>query len=319
MYKVLDLFCGAGGFALGFQQAGFKIICGIDIDYNAIETYSNNINCELTLNTDISELHSLDIISEIGKSNLPDIIIASPPCEPYTIANVKRKEDPLARLYDDPQGRLVLDVIRIIGDLRPKIFIIENVRGLIDDGLIEAIQYEFKLKGYNDIFFNLLQAEFYGCPSQRKRVFISNIKLNLKRKKITPEQHVINVLPKDSLFAELPNHEEIALPYKLERKVHKLKFGQSLVYFPGAPKSNKTFKNWKRLYPYDIAPTIMGNSRFIHPFEDRALTVREHALLMSYPNDFIFYGGKYSQYNQVGESVPPILSYQIANYILNYL
>jgi DNA (cytosine-5)-methyltransferase 1 len=312
MSKVLDLFCGAGGFALGFQKAGFEIICGIDKDPLALSTYEKNIKPNQVLNLDIGSLHSIDLMRKLNVKTWPDIIIASPPCEPYTLANAKRKKKPLSRLYEDPNGRLVLDTIRLIGDLRPKIFIIENVRNLIEGKLKDAISYEFKRVGYPKIFFNLLYAESYGVPSERKRIFISNNELNLKRSRVTPDQFVMNVLPEDSLYATLPNHEEISIPESFDKKLYRLIWGRALVYFPSAISKRKSFKNWEKIRPNDIAPTVMGKSRFIHPYEARALTVREHASLMTFHNNFEFFGGTESQFDQVGEAVPPLLSYKIA-------
>ncbi|MHA1311475.1 MAG: DNA cytosine methyltransferase [Candidatus Helarchaeota archaeon] len=317
MFSVLDLFCGAGGFSLGFQNAGYEIICGIDIDPIALETYKTNINCKFTLNTDISELHSIDLIRNLNNSNLPEIIIASPPCEPFTIANYKREKNQLSRLYNDPTGRLVLDAIRLIGDLQPKIFVMENVKNLIDGDLRDAIITEFKRIGFKSIYFNIISAEKYGCPSSRRRVFISNKRIRLKSNKITSEQHVINFLPKESLYAQLPNHKEISIPQRYHNKLYKLKWKQALVYFQSAAGKRKAFKNWEKLNPNDIAPTVMGNSQFIHPYEDRALTVREHAKLMTFPDNFIFKGGIKAQYTQVGEAVPPLISFKIAQYLLN--
>ncbi|MBD3226563.1 MAG: DNA (cytosine-5-)-methyltransferase [Candidatus Lokiarchaeota archaeon] len=315
MVRVLDLFCGAGGFALGFQRAGFDLLGGIDNDYLTLRTYKNNIKCKKTLNADISELHSLDIRNEFNLLNPPDVIIASPPCEPFTIANANRKKRALSRLYDDEQGRLFLEAIRIIGDFKPKIFVIENVKNILDKKIKESIIYELNRVGYDEVFFNLLYAKSYGCPSQRKRVFISNYELNLKRTPITSNQFVINNLPEDSLYSDLPNQTHATIPENYVKKVYKLRWNQALVYFPSAISRRKSFKNWEKLYPYDIAPPVMGNSRFIHPFEHRPLTVREHAMLMTFPDDFKFYGGIKSQYNQVGEAVPPFLAFRIAKII----
>ncbi|MHA1229243.1 MAG: DNA cytosine methyltransferase [Candidatus Helarchaeota archaeon] len=319
MYKVIDLFCGAGGFALGFQKAGFQILCAIDQNEQVLNTYSRNISCEFVINADISTLHSLDIINLVGISNLPDVIIASPPCEPYTAANYKRRKKPLQRLYDDPIGRLVLDAIRLIGDLNPKAFVIENVKGLIEGDLKDALIREFEYVGIKKIYFNILNAEHYGCPSKRSRVFISNVELKLKREKITPDQYVINVLPENSIYEPLPNHNEITIMKSYMNKLAKLKQGGALVYFRSARGKKHPIRNWVRLKPYELAPTVMGNSRFIHPFEDRALTVREHARLMTFPDDYTFIGGIESQFDQVGEAVPPLLSYKIAIKIKEYL
>ncbi|MCC6062763.1 MAG: DNA cytosine methyltransferase, partial [Desulfurococcales archaeon] len=90
-----------------------------------------------------------------------------------------------------------------------------------------------------------------------------------------------------------------------------------LYIFEGA--EGKRFYNYMRLDPYDLAPTIMGSSRFIHPFEDRLLTVREQARLMGFPDHHIFVGGRDEQYNQVGEAVPPPLAKAIASYIISKL
>lgn len=312
MVRVLDLFCGAGGFALGFQKAGFEIIGGIDNDYLALMTYEKNIECNKTMNADISALHSIDIRNEFNISESIDIIIASPPCEPFTIANVNRKKNSLSRLYDDEDGRLFLDAIRIIGDLQPKIFVIENVKHLLDKKIKEAIIYELNRVGYDDIFFNLLYAKSHECPSERKRVFISNYKLNLERTPVTSNQFVINNLPEDSLYSDLPNQIHASVPENYIKKLYKLRWNQALVYFPSAVSRRISFKNWEKLYPYDIAPPVMGNSRFIHPLEHRPLTIREHARLMAFPDDFEFLGGIKSQYNQVGEAVPPLLAFRIA-------
>jgi DNA (cytosine-5)-methyltransferase 1 len=96
------------------------------------------------------------------------------------------------------------------------------------------------------------------------------------------------------------------------REISKLNYGDYLTMF-------RSYKGdvpiYIRLNPYDIAPTVLGNSRFIHPFHDRYLTVREQARLMSYPDDHVFIGSKDEQYNQIGESVPVVLSSAIASYI----
>ncbi|MEM2079526.1 MAG: DNA cytosine methyltransferase, partial [Nitrososphaerota archaeon] len=75
---------------------------------------------------------------------------------------------------------------------------------------------------------------------------------------------------------------------------------------------NRVHRNWVRLHPKKLAPTIHGKSRFIHPYEDRLLTVREQARLMSFPDNHVFYGGIDSQFDQVGEAVPPLLAKKIA-------
>jgi len=99
--------------------------------------------------------------------------------------------------------------------------------------------------------------------------------------------------------------------------VPKLRWGRSLVTFEGA--GSRRFRNYIRLAPDRPAPTVMGSSRFIHPFEDRLLTVREQARLMGFPDYHVFLGGKDSQYNMVGEAVPVPLAQAIAEDLLSRL
>ena len=101
------------------------------------------------------------------------------------------------------------------------------------------------------------------------------------------------------------------------RRIRKLKWGQALIRYYGF--KGKQLPNLIRLHPKKIAPTVLGSSRFIHPYEDRFLTVREQARLMGYPDNFVFLGGRDVQYNQVGESVPVPLSRAIAEVVLEYL
>ncbi|MHA1131662.1 MAG: DNA cytosine methyltransferase [Candidatus Helarchaeota archaeon] len=309
---ILDLFCGAGGFAAGFQQAGFKIIGAIDSSYVASLTYKFNFPNALVLNEDIHQLHSIDILHRIGMD--PDVIIASPPCEPYTSANTYRQKDPLARLYDNEVGRLVLDAIRIIGDLHPRIFVLENVPELLNGELKWALEREFSRVDFKKIYFNILFAEDHGTPSRRKRLFISNRKIHPQKHSNHSSVEEILTLPPPTSFHNIPNHAWCPISPKKLKKISHLRPGAALVYYRSA--THKTYTNWVRLRPQQFAPTVIGHSRFIHPFENRVLTVRENARLMGFPDTHHFLGNLDSQYDQVGEAVPVPLAASIAKWIV---
>lgn len=310
--KILDLFCGAGGFAAGFQAVGFKILAAVDLSYNAYLTYRHNFPEARVLNEDIHELHAVDITDEIG--SIPDIVIASPPCEAYTSANTHRQKQPLNRLYSDERGRLVLDAIRIIGDLQPKLFIIENVPELLSGELRWALSREFKQVGYEKVYFNVLFAEDYGTPSKRKRVFISNLRIQSDKQPINSKVMDVLTLPPPTSFHDIGNHAWCPISPKKLKKIRKLKPGNALVFYQSA--TRRTYTNWVRLNPNRISPTVIGHSRFIHPFEDRVLTVRENARLMGFPDQHYFFGGLDDQYDQVGEAVPVPLAIAIAQQFL---
>ncbi len=315
MYTVVDLFCGAGGFSRGFALEGFRVILGIDNFKPCCLTFQENFREAYVMCEDIKEITGEDILSVIGEE--PDVVIGGPPCEPFTRTNPSRYPDPVDRLYTDPIGQLVLHFIRLVGELRPKVFVMENVVDVAEGPLKRYLREEFARVGYKHIYFNILRAEDYGTPSCRRRIFISNIPLNPPKygRKVTVIE-AIGDLPEPDEPHDIPNHELHPLSPRKRRRIAKLRWGQALVYYRGA---TGTFRNFIRLHPYKPAPTVMGSSRFIHPFRDRLLTVREHARLMGFPDDHIFLGGREVQYNQVGEAVPVPLARAIAREVKKYL
>jgi DNA (cytosine-5)-methyltransferase 1 len=313
--KLVDLFCGAGGFSRGFKDEGFNVVLGVDNMPQVAESFRANFPGAQVLVEDVQELRSEDVASLVGDV---EVVIGSPPCEPFTGANPRRKPDPLDRLYDDPQGRLVLHFIRLVGDLEPKVFVMENVPALAEGPLREALRREFARVGYPDVHFNLLRAEDYGTPSHRLRLFISNIRIKPPPtgRRVTVIE-AIGDLPPPSSPHDIPNHEPVPLSPRKQKRISKLRWGEALIRYAGA--EGKVYYNYVRLHPYRLAPTVMGSSRFVHPFEDRLLTVREQARLMGFPDDHVFRGGRDLQFDQVGEAVPPPLARAIAREVRRWL
>ncbi|MFA4720297.1 DNA cytosine methyltransferase [Pyrococcus kukulkanii] len=293
--KVLDLFAGAGGFSLGFKLSGFEIVSAVENFKPKAKTYSYNFPGVKVVAQDIKLVDP----REFGEV---DVVIGGPPCEPFTAISQRRMEEPRDRLYRDPIGRLVLEFIRFVKVLKPKVFVMENVPQILE--VEEYLRKEFEKAGY-DVYFNVLNALDYGVPQIRRRVFISNIEL--KPRKVKGPRKVWDVLKDVPLDA--PNNELWSPPGKVRGKIPYLKWGQAAQRFG-------RFQNWVRLHPYKPAPTVRGNSRFVHPFEDRPLTVREQARLMGFPDDFVFLGGRKVQFDSVGEAVPPPLAKAIAEFIL---
>jgi len=312
--KVVDLFAGAGGFSLGFKNIGLKISLAIDINHNASRTYITNFPETIVIEDDIRELSGREILKIIEKNNV-DVVIGSPPCEAFTSANPLRMKDPLDRLYLDDRGSLTLEYIRIVDEIRPKIFVMENVPSIIETPILrEALIHEFKKAGYENVYFNILHAEDYGNPSRRTRVFISNIPI--KPKKLSKRVTVYEAISDLDERNDIPNNEKYELNEKKLLQVSKLSYGDYLTMYRSA---NRNIPLYTRLNPYDLAPTVLGNSRFVHPFHNRFLTVREQARLMSFPDHHIFLGSRDEQYNQIGEAVPVVLSSVIAKEVVGVI
>ncbi len=314
MYRVLDLFCGAGGFSHGFTSIIKGKHLAVDADPLPLRTYSENYPDAMVLRRDISSLHANEVIELMGGP--PDIIVASPPCEEFSLANPTSDSPAAERIYGTGTARLFLDTIRLISDLSPQAFVIENVAALMKGGGKRIAQKEFNRMGLDEVCFNLVQSHRHGNPSKRLRLFMSNIELALPRKRPPTVMETIGDLPPlglDALFQyhePAPNHSLPVVSDEKQKKIRKTSWGRGARHFRTSKK--KALPNWVRLYPDMISTSIIGLSRYIHPYEDRLLTVREHARLMSYPDDFIFTGHPDSQYNQVGESVPPLISRLIA-------
>ncbi len=318
--RILDLFCGAGGFSSGFIGLDDEHLA-IDNDTNSLSTYTLNYSRARILQRDIGRLHAIEIERALGAT--PDVVIASPPCEEFSWANPNSNTPAAERIYGSGTARLLLDTIRLIGDLSPEVFIIENVAALLPRGGREIVAREFNRIGVDNLHFNLIRAHQHGNPSKRLRVFISNLELNLPRHAPPKVMEAIGDLPpleQGALFSpsnDVPNHELRIITDDKLKQVRKTRGGQGIRYFRSS--KDRTKPNWVRLFPDRVATSIIGLSRYIHPYADRLLTVREHARLMSYLDTFIFTGPIDSQYNQIGESVPPLISSLIAKEVQKHI
>jgi DNA (cytosine-5)-methyltransferase 1 len=309
--KVVDIFAGCGGFGFGFAERGFRIGHAVEAFRTSLETYVANVP--------VDEPHAADVRKvDYAKMGRPDLLIGGPPCEAFTVANADRRRNPLDRLYNDPVGSLTLQYAKVVKELQPRVFVMENVPPIMDGPLESELRTIFARQGYPVIHFNRLQAEDFGTPSHRDRVFISNVRIDPPHthagKRITVEEAIADL---QSLDAEVSNHEEIPMRGKRGQRMKEMEEGDSLYRYRAA--NGRVHGAFTRLKADELAPTVKGLGRFVHPVEDRLLTAREHARLMGYPDDFVFHGSKNEQMNMIGESVPPPLSLAIAGEVRNAL
>ena len=168
-YTALDLFCGCGGLSYGFDLAGFDIIGGIDFNKEATETFKLNFPKAKVKCTDITKVTNATINKLY---NGVDVIIGGPPCQGFSTANRHQKE------VDDPRNKLFFQYIRFVEVLKPKVVLIENVRGILtrDNGYAkERITTLLKEQGY-ELNMQVLDASDYGVPQNRKRAIMVGIR-----------------------------------------------------------------------------------------------------------------------------------------------
>lgn len=163
-YNVIDLFCGAGGLSCGFERAGYNILLGIDNDKKALETFALNHNGAKSICGDITQVsYEKDIKPLVGDASI-DVIIGGPPCQGMSLSGPRK--------FDDPRNKLYLSYIRLVDEIRPRAFVIENVPGLVGlfGGQIkDSINEKFTDMGYK-IQDKILCSADYGVPQLRRRV-----------------------------------------------------------------------------------------------------------------------------------------------------
>jgi DNA (cytosine-5)-methyltransferase 1 len=170
---VLDLFCGAGGIALGFRQAGYRIVAGTDLQNVACQTFQHNMPEARTTARDIRKLNGEAIEALVGTG--VDVVVGGPSCQGFSTSGGLSRQD--GRDVDDPRNRMVLDYLRVVDAVRPSWVVFENVPGLLlyHQGRVAIeIAKAFKEIGYTVLPMILLAAD-YGVPQLRRRlVFVGN-------------------------------------------------------------------------------------------------------------------------------------------------
>lgn len=302
--NVLDLFCGAGGLSEGFKQAGYNIVLGIDNDKDALETFRLNHTETETIFGDISNITKRDIEEKIGKVEI-DIIIGGPPCQGFSMAG---RRDP-----GDSRNTLIENYLNLMSEINPKLFVIENVKGLLSmktregESVIDKIVTLAEEKGYFITIYPLNAAE-YGVPQKRNRVFLigckrKDFRIVLKKQEKIPVRKFIlkkKDVPKIYFYSE----KLIEGFKRRERQNKKLKWGFGWRFLD----LNEPCNTISARYYKDGAEALIKYSEN----EIRQLTPGECALIQSFPKDYKFASGKIKTYKQIGNAVPPLLANKIA-------
>ncbi len=318
-YNAISLFSGSGGLDLGFLRTKrINIMLANDIDKFACKSYSENIGKHI-LCEDIRNI-----------KNLPsaDIVIGGPPCQGFSTANPNRS-------FDDPRNWLFKEYSRILSEVSPDIFIMENVSGLVTlkKGVaLNLILKKFSEQGYN-VQHRILNAKNYETAQNRRRVIIVGTKTKINKKYHYPVSimdpplfgqylTVGDILTKKPIKKNCSNHIFSKLSPLNQERIKYIPQGGSMKDCPKHLQNNSDLKRaMRRLHLNNISHTIVHNNsdHYYHPTENRRLTIREMARIQGYPDSYVFYGSKGEQSRQVGNSVPVPFAYHIAKSIINYL
>ncbi len=306
-YNIIDLFSGAGGLSLGFKQANYKSVFGVEQDPDAAATFDRNFEDATHLNKDIREVTKEEVEEILGDTTV-HVLLAGFPCPGFSIAGERDPEDERNFLYQE--------IIRLIDVIDPWFLVMENVPGIttIEDGkAFQNILNDFEDAGY-PLGVQILEAADYEVPQIRSRsVFIGN-KFGVKNPYPNPVLSEEEYLACDEAIEDLkdePRNPEINHEWTNHRedtieRISEVGPGESLY---------DTYKDaWKRQYPGVPSMAVKENHGgvHIHPELDRCVSSREMARLQSFPDDFIFEGRMKRTFVQIGNAVPVNLSNHVA-------
>lgn len=347
-FRVLDLFCGAGGLSWGLHKnPHFKTTVALDFDEKAAETFKRNMPSTEVVVGDITDPKIKERIVNLAKETGVNMIAGGPPCQGYSM---KGKKLGLA----DPRNFLFREYLDLVKRLQPDVFVIENVKGLLlaangwfKDEIVQAIES----LGYI-VKFDILNAADFGVPQARERaIFICSKhgEVSLPKPTVSKRTTVRDAIEDlaylnsgEGAFEQdyviepsseyqmamracstklynhkASNHKQIAID-----KLKLIPPEQGKEFLPENMIGNQKFKTtWGRLKWDEVSPTIdtrfdaSSNGTNNHPFLHRAITPREAARLQSFDDTFIFYGSKVYIRKQIGNAVPPLLAKAIADQI----
>lgn len=331
----LDLFSGAGGFSLGLEKAGFRVLGAADVWNVAAESYRANFRHPIAT-CDLATTSGKNLLKQLGiRTSSIDLLVGGPPCQGFSIQRIGGDHD--------ARNSLVLEFARLVLEIRPRVFVMENVPGLLGKrgvDLINEFVSRLKIGGY-EVDSVVINAADCGVPQLRKRVIITGWKAGQVAFHFHPlQQPPSSYRTVASAFQGLPNppadltphpadvlHRRTRLSPLNQRRIELIPPGGGMQDLPdelkvdchklGADKIGHRYV-YGRLSPDRPAATITARfdsftrGKFGHPIEPRNITLREGARLQSFPDSFRFFGSQAEIAAQIGNAVPPLAAEAVA-------
>jgi DNA (cytosine-5)-methyltransferase 1 len=317
----IDLFCGAGGLSLGLRQAGFEVLGAVEISELAARTYRLNHRTTTVWQQNIRSLGPQTVLTalDLEPGDL-DLLAACPPCQGFSSMRTLLRTTSV----DDKRNSLVAQFGRYAEALRPKALMLENVPGLASDPRLERLLKRLRRLGYL-ITKDVLDAADYGVPQRRRRfVMIAMLERSVEfapkvARTRTVRDAIGFLLPPLASSDPLHTHGENRSP-AVQRRIAAIPRDGGSLRDAGAKHTlecRRKLKGFNDVYgrmAWDSpAPTITGGcvnpskGRFLHPVHNRAITLREAALLQSFPKSYRFPrdAPKFPLADLIGNALPP--------------
>jgi len=319
-YTAIELFAGAGGTALGLENAGIKHVLLNEFDKTACQTLRNNRPDWNVIEDDVRKLKFFE-----GQA---DIVQGGFPCQAFSYAGKKLG-------FEDVRGTLFFEFARCVKEVKPKIAVGENVKGLLTHdggrtlktliGILEEIGYNVKYK--------VLRAQYFDVPQKRERLIIIGVRKDLNIPIVFPKEKDYIVSLKEALAGcpissgqEYPEKKKRVLDLvppggywrDLPLELQKEYMGSS--FFMGGGKTGMARRlSWEEPSLTLTCSPAQKQIERCHPSETRPLTVREYARIQSFPDHWEFAGSMAKQYKQIGNAVPVNLGFHIGEALIKML
>jgi DNA (cytosine-5)-methyltransferase 1 len=333
-YKAFDVFSGCGGLSQGLHDAGFEVLGGVEILSHARETYLLN-HPNSILFCDIRNIQPDELFSRLQiKRGELDLLAGCPPCQGFSTMRTKNRTEPA----QDERNELIFNFIKLAEILYPKTIMVENVPGLLKDWRLAKAKKKLESLGY-DCIAGVLDAQNFGVPQRRKRMILMASRIG---KIELPQGHVQKVVTVEKIIRNLTSPEKTKNYLQQYRKKHSPVVLDRIKKIPkdGGSRSalgedqlncHKKMNGFNDVYGRmawgKVAPTITrfcnnpSKGRFLHPEQDRAITLFEAALLQTFPKDYIFPNTLNDSQiaGMIGEALPPLFAKKQALHIKRHL
>lgn len=307
---LISLFAGCGGSSLGYSMAGYRELLAVEWNDNAVATFKLNFPDVPVYHGDICKLTVKQVLKRTSlEPGELDLLDGSPPCQGFSTAG--------KRQLDDPRNSLAMEFVRLLRGLRPKVFVMENVSGLVKGKMklvFAEIMRELKVSGYN-VKCRLMNAMYFQVPQSRQRLIWIGIRnsFEIEPKFLKPKSRLITV---KNAFDSIYQGPVVYPDYNTA-------LGQCCLNMkPGQSADQYWKKNWGyqliRLVWDKVAPTVSkggGATGHIHPAEPRKVSISELKRLCSFSDQFETVGKRTTVQNRLGNSVPPLFMRAIAGHI----
>lgn len=312
VYRVIELFAGAGGLALGLENAGLKAATLVEIDVRAADT--------LRLNRPHWDVRTEDVAKVAFTQGAAEIVTGGFPCQAFSYAGKKLG-------FEDTRGTLFFEYARIVNDVRPGLILAENVRGLVNHDQGRTLQTMLGVLdelGYA-VQWRVLRAQYLDVAQKRERLVMIGVRKDLGLEHVFPEERPYTISLRDAL-AEVPPSPGQSYTERKLAVMHQIPEGgcwrdlpedmqreyMGASFFMGGGKTGMA----RRLAWDEPSLTLTCNpaqkqTERCHPSETRPLTVREYARIQSFPDDWQFTGSVAAQYRQIGNAVPVNLGFHL--------